>query len=71
MGNTTTIMGALEIDHDRGVIYFHALDVYRFDAGITVLRICQLPKPIPKPERGSSLLDITHMYGASWEGKKS
>jgi hypothetical protein len=50
------IKGQLEIDHDRGVIYFHSL------TGQTELRICRLPYPIPKDK----LLDITHMYGCSW-----
>ena len=54
----TTLHGQLEIDHNRGVIYFHAI----FD-GQTKLRICSLPKPIPK----DVLLDITHMYGTSWD----
>lgn len=40
---TTKIQGELEIDHERGVIYFHN------DEGYTTLRICQLPKPIPGP----------------------
>jgi len=66
--------GQLEIDSERGVIYFHS----KF--GITLLRICSLPKPIPKPIKlsGSSrknpnpkledfqLLDITFGYGVSW-----
>ena len=41
---TITIDGQLEIDQDRGVIYFHS-----FNTGITALRICQLPTPIPDP----------------------
>jgi len=54
----TEIEGVLEIDHARGVIYFHDA---KGDVA-TVLRICSLPKPIP---RGIQL-DITHMHGASW-----
>lgn len=56
--------GTLEIDESRGVIYFHDAD------GVTVLRICRLPKPIPDPydNGGDTLLDITHMVGASWKG---
>ena len=38
----TKIEGQLEIDHERGVVYFHANDT-----GWTVLRICQLLQ-IPK-----------------------
>lgn len=59
------IKGELEIDHKRGVIYFHTLDentVTTF-GGVTILRICNLPKPIPR----KSLLDITHMRGQSWK----
>ena len=41
----TQITGQLEIDHDRGVIYFHASTGKL--KGATVLRICRLPKPIP------------------------
>lgn len=56
----TRIQGELEIDHTRGVIYFHS-------KGGTVLRICRLPKPIPQV---GELLDITYLYGVSWEGKQ-
>jgi hypothetical protein len=58
------ISGQLEIDHDRGVIYFHANNPSLAGA-VTMLRICQLPTPIPKRKA----LDITHMHGADWEGK--
>jgi hypothetical protein len=51
----TTLNGTLEIDHKRGVIYFHSND-----EGITRLRICRLPKPIPKD---FELIDLTHMVG--------
>jgi hypothetical protein len=57
---TVTIEGQLEIDSDRGVIYFHD------NKGFTVLRICSLPKPIPFPVPGE-LLDVTHMYGTNWQ----
>lgn len=55
--------GTLEIDEARGVIYFHDAE------GVTVLRICRLPNPIPDPynNNGDTLLDITHMTGASWK----
>lgn len=56
----TEITGVLEIDHYRGVIYFHNLH------GMTVLRICSLPKPVPL---GDTMLDITHMTGANWRGR--
>jgi len=42
---TTTIEGHLEIDHERGVIYFHN------NEGYSTLRICNLPKPIPRPSK--------------------
>lgn len=65
-----SIEGELEIDQERGVIYFHS-----HMTGVTVLRICRLPSPIPDPrwiiKNGSvkqtgKMLDITHMYGADW-----
>jgi hypothetical protein len=59
---TTKIQGELEIDRDRGVIYFHTSDkeVAERYGGVTVLRICNLPKPIPV-----GVIDITHMVGVS------
>lgn len=68
---TESTAGELEIDHERGVIYFHAY------TGQTMLRICRLPTPIPKvpynddgtwPDWG--MLDITHMVGANWKEKQ-
>ena len=59
MARTTEIRGTLEIDHARGVIYFHT------DEGYTALRICSLPKPVPTPNTNKAL-DITHMHGVSW-----
>lgn len=60
-----TIDGQLEIDENRGVIYFHSLE------GITVLRICQLPTPIPAPiikgDKLPEMLDITLGFGCSWQ----
>jgi hypothetical protein len=56
---TRTYRGLLEIDPERGVIYFHDES-----KGITLLRICSLPKPIPIPEIYT--LDVTHMVGANW-----
>ncbi len=57
------IPGILEIDHKRGVIYFHSSDeTYGL---VTVLRICRLPKPIPELT-SDIMLDITHMYGTNW-----
>jgi len=72
----TETKGILEIDHQRGVIYFHVLDamrkedgkwnVARVGPGATLLRICQLPKPIPL----ETPLDITHMHGSNWDDVK-
>jgi hypothetical protein len=58
---TTTINGQLEIDSERGVIYFHASEGPF--AGASLLRICSLPKPIPLDKQ----LDITHMFGTDWD----
>ncbi len=51
----TKIEGVLEVDHLRGVIYFHS----NVD-GSTKLRICNL-SPISDT---FDLLDITHMVGS-------
>lgn len=61
----TRIQGVLEIDHERGVIYFHPNEKESIERAVgCVLRICSLPKPIPLiNERG---LDITHMVGTDW-----
>jgi hypothetical protein len=53
----TEITGVLEIDHYRGVIYFHNL------GGMTVLRVSALPTPIPL---GDHMIDITYMHPVSW-----
>lgn len=55
------IEGVLEIDKERGVIYFHSTDDTTY--GVTILRICRLPKPIP----ANVQIDITHMHGASYD----
>lgn len=59
----TKIQGELEIDHVRGVIYFHTADpiaTEKFNS-VTILRICQLPKPLPE-----QAIDVTHMVGVSF-----
>lgn len=61
----TTIKGVLEIDQNRGVIYFHS-----DKTGHSPLRICQLPRPIPNPSAYGTCLDINHMDGCSWKGEK-
>jgi hypothetical protein len=63
---STFYSGTLEIDHCRGVIYFH-LDNERTaeECGAqTLLRICHLPA-VPHLEP----LDITHMVGCNWNAK--
>jgi len=63
----TYIQGELEIDHDRGVIYFHCSDsefVKKANV-VTALRICRLPTPIPAIQ--DRMLDISHMYGCDWK----
>ena len=57
---TIRIQGELEIDVNRGVIYFHS-------QGRSMLRICKLPVPIPNPAKNDNLLDISHKYGTSWD----
>jgi hypothetical protein len=60
----TQIDGTLEIDHDRGVIWFHANEVSKYGT-ITVFRMCKLPRPIPELGNGL-MLDVTHLHGTSW-----
>ncbi|KKQ07935.1 MAG: hypothetical protein US20_C0026G0003 [Candidatus Pacebacteria bacterium GW2011_GWF1_36_5] len=62
---TIQIDGVLEIDQERGVIYFHSIQT-----GHSPLRICSLPTPIPNPSEYSKALDITHMHGCSWGNTK-
>jgi len=62
----TKLDGQLEIDHERGVIYFHLSDEKQVKEleTLTVLRICRLPKPIPEIKQ--RMLDVTHMVGCDW-----
>jgi hypothetical protein len=60
---TLKIKGELEIDRERGVIYFHSAQ------GYTALRICNLPTPIPTTNYENGL-DITFGVGCSWRGKE-
>jgi len=64
----TKLDGQLEIDHDRGVIYFHIGNSVQSAERcvVTALRVCSLPTPIPEIHKGRSL-DITYMYGCDWE----
>lgn len=65
---STTLNGQLEIDHDRGVIYFHLSEEKEIEkrGTVTLLRICSLPTPIPD----SQWLDITWGHMVSWRGKE-
>jgi len=58
---TTRIPGELEIDHERGVIYFHTEDeeISLKYGGVTILRICGLPK------LRESAIDITLLKNAA------
>lgn len=61
---TRQYSGMLEVDDERGVIYFHTDDpfvVKRFRTA-TILRICRLPTPIPV----DTPMDIVHTFGCSW-----
>jgi len=55
---TKHIEGELEIDCDRGVIYFHSAKT-----GQTILRICRLGKL----KKSVKFIDITHMVGVQVE----
>lgn len=59
------IDGELEIDTERGVIYFSSRET-----GHTTLRVCRLPTPIPDPSEYGNGLDVTHMHGASWGARE-
>lgn len=60
---TNIYPGELEIDNERGVIYFHTSDAKAAAqmGSISILRICNLPKPLPE-----KAIDITHMKGVSF-----
>ena len=62
---TTKIKGQLEIDNQKGIIYFHANE--RKTAGSILLRIRRLPIPIPS----DIMLDITMGVGGKWEMPKT
>ena len=66
---TTQFVGVLEIDHQRGVIYFHLSNPDDINSmGLqTLLRICHLPIPIPSHK----MLDISFVgMGYNWDGRK-
>jgi hypothetical protein len=52
VGDSSAQAGWLEIDHERGVIYFHRAEG-------TLLRICRLPAPIPED---ANFIDITILH---------
>jgi hypothetical protein len=58
--NIESGQGILEIDLDRGVIYFHDLAT-----GRTILRICRLKIP-DSFDASKDMIDITHMVGVSY-----
>lgn len=62
---STLVRGQLEIDTKRGVIYFHISEPKGLPTfnGVTLLRICRLPTPIPVDR----FLDITHKVSTSWD----
>jgi hypothetical protein len=51
------VKGELEIDAERGVVYFHVSDrgFARRHGVVTLLRVCKLPTPI----RVDGLIDVT------------
>ena len=60
-----TYEGELTVDLTRGTVWFNTEDG-------AVLRICNLPVPIPaKDVRGSEMLDITHLIHTNWDKKSS
>lgn len=66
---TIRLRGELEIDQQRGVVYFHvksSMIAEKYKA-LTILRIQGLPAPIPDYQQ----LDIAHMKGCSWDGESS
>lgn len=58
----TFIEGRLEIDHDRGVVYFQDSASKQ-----CVLLISNLPTPIPAL-LGNRMLEIRHLIGQDWQG---
>lgn len=60
--------GILEVDHERGVIYFHCSEkkVIQEMGSITLLRICRLKTPIPE----NNLIDVTVGVGVNFFKKE-
>ena len=65
----TVIDGQLEIDHLRGVIYFHCSDPAIAEKwnGVTLLRVCGLPTPLPERAMDVSFRDSM----CDWRGNES
>jgi hypothetical protein len=69
MAVKTVISGYLEIDHQRGVIYFHADPLAALKHEVpTVLRLSALPHPIP--EIKGRMLDVSHPVWCDWPGEE-
>lgn len=64
----TSIVGVLEIDHERGVIYFHCNDlrIATLYGATTILRIGRLPTPIPENIQLDISMSSAH---TSWRGE--
>jgi len=62
----TRIKGELEINHERGVIYFHGDKAVAAQYGvITALRISRIPTPIPLIN--NRMLDLSGPH-CNWKG---
>lgn len=58
------IYAMLGLSSGHGVIYFHA-----DKTGRTMMRICQLPRPIPRLKHLDITLDITAVHAiCDWSG---
>lgn len=63
---TTVYQGTLEVDNERGVVYFHlgSAELVQKLGAVTLLRVSQLPTPIPK----GAVMDVTNIQGAYYKG---
>lgn len=59
--STIIFDGRLEIDQNRGVIYFHSEET-----GTTILRLSNLPHPIPDENLSVTMIDVAHMHGVNY-----
>lgn len=67
--NRLLIKGELEIDLNRGVVYFHASHPRPEWGTQTLLRVCRLDIP-PDYNINVGMIDIIHMVGASYRDKQ-